>query len=214
MGQCGGLDCFSPLAPFPIPISLIPSGLWCLIPLLRGLGVGQSLGPAPGQSMCSLWGWIRAGVTHLESVAPCTCCPGCLPHPKSRIAWDSHSPPLYWDVLWTLVLPMPLGQGSIQALPHVAPGVLEAAPFPPALHPGQPLAVEGRVPGAALSFPGHWGCAQPWIPAVPQLFPRLQSAGKGRLGHGRGGSSRSLVQASCWSCASSTPGWHLLRVHM
>lgn len=205
MGQCGGLDCFCPPAPSPIPISSIPSGLWRLIPFLGGLGVGQSLGPAPGWSMCSPRGWIRAGVTHLESGAPCTCCPGCLPHPKSRIAWDSHSPPLYWDVLWVLVLPTPLGHGSVQGLPHTAPGVLEAAPSPQGI-PGE---LKARAPGAASSLPGHWGCAQPWIPAVPQFLPRLQSA---RIG--RGGSSRSLVQASCWSCASSTPGWHLLRVHV
>lgn len=161
------------VSPSPVPISSIPSGLGGLIPSLGGLGVGQSLGPAPGQSLCSARGWIPAGVTHLQPGAPCSSCPGCLP-PSNRTAWHSHCPPWHWDGLWMLLLPTGTGQcpGTASHSSCSAGG----SPFPPALHPGQPLWAE--------TLQGQLGLCTALIPGLPQLLPHLQPTGKGWLGHG------------------------------
>lgn len=89
-----------------------------------------------------------------------------------------------------------------RAEPLTALGCSRLPLFPPALHPAQLCVVRAE----ALGQP-HPGVDSRGAPAPPHL----QSPGKGQLGHGRGGSSRSLVQASRWSCASSTLGWNLLR---
>lgn len=172
MGPCGGLDCFSPLAPSPVPISSIPSGLWGLIPSLGGLGVGQSLGPAPGQS---LWGWIPAGVTHLQPGAPCTSCPGCLPHPDSR---DSHCPPWHWDVLWLLLLPTGTGQCPGTAS-HSSWGA-GGSPFAPS--PAPRAAPVGRdPPRAAGAVHSSESRAAPAPPSPPIHREGVGAAGAGAV---------------------------------
>lgn len=202
-GQCGGLDCFSPPAPSPIPTSSIPSGLWCLTPFPGGPGVGQSLGPAPGQSMCSPRGWIRAGVTRLESGAPCTSCPGCLPHPNSRMLGTAT--PLPSTGMFS---GCSLGQGSVQGLPDTAPGVLQAPPFPPpALHPGQPPCVEGQ-PGHSKHSPGFQRC--------PSSSLSFNSQGRGSWGTGGVGAAGAwsrphtgAVQAAPWAGTCENKGKEL-----
>lgn len=182
VGHCGGLDCFSPLAPSPVPISSIPSGLWCLIPFLGGPGVGQSLEPAPGQSLGSLRGWICSWTVPVlpTGLDPCwSHSPGVRstlhlpswPHStcKGQDAWDSHSPPFYWDFLWMLVLPTPRGQNSVQGLPHTAPGVLEAPPFPPQpCSQASPCVLRAEALGAASSLQGFGfqGCPSSSFPSI------------------------------------------------
>uniref|UniRef100_A0A8C3NQS5 Transmembrane protein 120A n=1 Tax=Cyanoderma ruficeps TaxID=181631 RepID=A0A8C3NQS5_9PASS len=95
---------------------------------LEAPGVGQSLGPlldspsahhGAGAVLESLtWSQEHPAPPVLAAV-----------HIQQQDAWDSHSPPFFWDVLW--MLPTPLGQGSVQGLPHTAPGVPEAPPSSP-----------------------------------------------------------------------------------
>lgn len=210
MGQCGGLDCFSPPAPSPIPISSIPSGLWCLTPLLGGLGWGRVWGLLLA-SPCAHHG---AGSV-LESLTwsqehPCTSCPGCLPHPKSRVLGTATPLPCtgMCSGCWCSPPPWAASQDCLTGLW----GCSRLPLFPQPCTQGSPWVMKAEALGQPSHSKGSWGCAQPWVPGLPQLLPRLQSSGKGGLGHRRGGSSRSLAQASLWSCA--TLGWHLLRVHV
>lgn len=205
-----GPGLFLPTSSFPYPHLLDSVRTLVSHPTPWRPGLGQSLGPAPGQSMCSPRGWIRAGVTHLESGAPLHLL-SWLPSPsQEQGAWDSHSPPLHWDVLWMLVLPTPRA-ASRDCLTGLW-GCSRLPLFPQPCTQGSPWVMKAEALGQPCHSKGSWGCAQPWIPGLPQLLPRLQSSGKGGLGHRRGGSSRSLAQASLWSCA--TLGWHLLRVHV
>lgn len=169
-----GLDCLSPPAPSR-PLSSIPSGLWCLIPFLGGLGVGQSLGSAPGQSMCSPRGWIRAALTHLEPGAPCTSCPGCCPHPKSRMPGTATPLPRTGMFSGCCCSPPHRDKaGSRNCLPQLL-GCSRLPLSPQPCTQGSPYVLKAEALGQPRHSEGSWGCAQPWIPGVLQLLPHLQS---------------------------------------
>lgn len=180
MGQCGSLDCFSPPAPSPIPTSSIPSGLWCRTPFLGAWGVGQSLGPAPGQSMCSPRGgsvlesltWSQEHPAAPVLAAFPTQTAGCLGQPL---------PSLLWDVLWLLVLPTPLGQGSIQGCLTQLLGCCRV-PLSPQPCPCV-LRVTPRAAGAVHS-PGFQGCPSSSLTFNPQGRGSWGMGGVGAAGAG------------------------------